>query len=185
MIFKSNTNQKKVLIGNRVPRDYFITKGAGESDIQVHAGSYHLALKDANIEAFNIMTYSSILPSIAREIPRPTGMVHGSVMETIMAASNSTKGKRATAAIIFGWLYDKKTGQKYGGLVCEYNGSLSEQKAGESLRASLDELYFNGFSEQYDLRDIKLTTNSFVPKKKYGTALVALCFVNYEVPVLK
>lgn len=176
---------KNILIGNRVPRDYFITKGSGESNIQVHAGSYHLALKAADIEAFNIMTYSSILPAIAREIQRPSGMVHGSVMETIMAVSNMPKGKRATAAIIFGWLYDKKTGKKYGGLVCEYNGSLTEKKAGESLRASLDELYFNGFSEQYEIRDIKLTTNSFVPRKKYGTALVALCFVNYEVPVLK
>ncbi len=185
---KTNTNTRKtntILIGNRIPKDYFITKGKGESNIQIHAGSYHLALKDANIEAFNIMTYSSILPGIAREIKRPENMIHGSVMETIMATANTTKGKRATAAIIFGWLYDKKTKKKYGGLVCEYNGDFTEKRAGDSLRASLNELYTNGFSEKYDLKDIKLTTSTYVPKKKYGTALVALCFVNYEVPILK
>jgi len=28
-------------------------------------------------------------------------------------------------------------------------------------------------------------TESVVPKKKYGTALVALCFVNYHYPILR
>ncbi|MCF7867012.1 pyruvoyl-dependent arginine decarboxylase [Candidatus Woesearchaeota archaeon] len=177
---------KKVLnIRNRIPKDYFITKGKGESDIQIHAGSYHLALKEAGVESYNIMTYSSILPGIAREVKKPKNLVHGEVMETIMAASSATKGKRATAAIIFGWLYDKKTKKKFGGLVCEYNGSISEKKAGESLRASLNELYINGFDDKYDLKDINLITNTIVPKKKYGTALVAICFVNFVIPLDK
>ena len=36
-----------ILVGNRIPKDYFVTSGIGESDITVHAGSYHLALKSA------------------------------------------------------------------------------------------------------------------------------------------
>lgn len=175
---------KKFLIGMRVPKDYFKTTGVGESDIQVHAGSYHLALKQAGIERFNIMSYSSIMPGIANEISKPENLEHGAVMETITAVASTTKGKRATAGIIYGWLYDKVTGQRYGGLVCEYNGNLSEAEVGKSLKMSLDELYFNGFSEHYDLREINLTTKSVVPKKKYGTALVAICFVNYEVPLV-
>ncbi len=63
--------QKNLVVGNRIPRDYFVTTGSGESDITVHAGSYHLALKSAGIEMANIMTYSSILPGIANEIPKP------------------------------------------------------------------------------------------------------------------
>ena len=175
----------KVLIGNRIPKDYFVAKGAGESDIQIHAGSYHLAMKQAGIETYNIMTYSSILPGIAREVRPPKKIVHGSVMETIMAAAHSSRGKRATAGIIYGWLYDKKTGKKYGGLVCEQNGNFSEKQIGKNLRASLDELYYNGFSENFHLKEITLLTKTFIPKKKHGTALVALCFVNYEVPILK
>lgn len=180
---ENNEKEKRVLIGMRVPKDYFKTTGVGESDIQIHAGSYHLALKEAGIERFNIMSYSSILPGIAKEISRPENLEHGAVLESITAVASTTKGKRATAGIIYGWLYDKKTGLKYGGLVCEYNGNLSEKEVGKSLRMSLDELYFNGFSEQYELKEINLTTKSIVPKKKYGTALVAICFVNYEVPV--
>jgi arginine decarboxylase len=177
--------KKTTLIGNRVPKDYFVTSGSGESDIQVHAGSYHLALKEAGIEAFNIICYSSIMPAIATEIKKPAGLVHGCVMETISAVSSTTKGKRATAAIIYGWLYDRKTKKKYGGLVCEYNGNFTEEKAEKSLRASLQELYTNGFEEQFTLQNITIHKKSCVPKKKFGTALVAVCFVNYEVPILE
>ncbi|MBU0615864.1 MAG: pyruvoyl-dependent arginine decarboxylase [Nanoarchaeota archaeon] len=176
-------NSGEVLIGCRIPKDFFITKGSGESDITIHAGSYHLALKAAGIEMCNIMTYSSILPKIANEVKRPLKIMHGSVMETIMAVSNCKKGERATVGIIFGWLYDKKTDEKYGGLVCEYNGNLTEKEAGEQLHQSLNELYTNGFSDDYEIKDINLNMESFVPKKEFGTALVALCFTNYVVPL--
>jgi arginine decarboxylase len=185
-IFRKKTNEnKKILIGMRVPRDYFKTTGVGESDIQIHAGSMHLAMKEAGIEQYNMMSYSSILPGIAREVPKPSNIVHGAVVETITAMSSTTKGKRATAGIIFGWLYHKKTGVRYGGLVCEYNGPMTVEEVGKSLRMSLDELYFNGFSEDYELKEINLTTRTVVPKKKFGTALVSICFINYEVPVIE
>lgn len=178
-------SSKKILLGQRIPRDYFITRGKGESDIAVHAGSYHLALRDAGIEMFNIMTYSSIMPAEAREVEKPENFTHGSVLESIMAVADSPRGSRATAGIIYGWLYDYETGTRYGGLVCEYHGEESEQEAGESLHASLNELYTNGYSERYSLKDIRLITNSFVPEKKFGTALVAICFTNHLYPVIK
>lgn len=175
--------KEKVLIGQRVPRDFFITTGSGQSDITVHAGSYHLALKDAGIEMCNIMTYSSILPSVAREIPYQDS-VHGSVMESICAVATCEKGERATASIIFGWLYDRTSGEKYGGLVCEYNGSKSVEEAEAELRESLQELYTNGFDERFEIREIVVNSKSVTPEKKFGTALVAICFVNYLVPVV-
>ncbi len=180
---QEQVQENALLLGNRIPRDFFIGVGRGESDITIHAGSYHLALKDAGIECYNILTYSSILPGIAREVKKPEHYVHGSVAETIMAAANSTKGIRATAGIIFGWLYDKATGRKYGGLVCEYNGQETEEEASNSLGASLKELYVNGFAEEYELGEIQLITKSFIPQKKFGTALVALVFTNYVCPV--
>ena len=176
---------ESVVIGNRIPKEFFIVKGTGESDIAVHAGSYHLALKKAGIESYNIITYSSILPKIATEIPKPSHLVHGSVMETIMATGHFDKGVHGTAGIIFGWLYNKQSNEKYGGLVCEYSGSIREKEMGVQLNASLLELYTNGFSEAYDLRDIQLVTESFTPEKTYGTVLVALCFVSYEYPIIK
>lgn len=177
-------DKRNILIGNRIPKDFFETKGQGESDITVHAGSYHLALKSAGIEMANIMTYSSILPKIANKIERPKKIEHGCVIETIMAVANGGKGENVTSGIIYGWLIDKKTGEKYGGLVCEHNGNYTKKEIEKKLRESLNELYINGFDKKYHLKKINLMINSFIPKKKYGTSVVALCFTNYEVPVI-
>lgn len=35
---------RNLLVGNRIPYEFFICSGSGESDITVHAGSFHLAL---------------------------------------------------------------------------------------------------------------------------------------------
>jgi arginine decarboxylase len=177
--------KKKIILGCRIPRDFFVTSGKGESDITIHAGSFHLALKEAGIERFNIINYSSILSSISNRIEQPREQVHGAVLESIMACANAKKGQNATAAIIFGWLFNKTTGQKYGGIVCEYNGHDSKEKAESSLQKSIMELYTNGFSEDFELRDVEIRSESFKPKKKFGTALVSICFVNHEYPVLE
>lgn len=172
-----------IVLGCRIPKDYFTTQGTGESDITIHAGSYHLALKKAGIECYNIMTYSSIMPGIAQEVTKPEGYVHGSVLETIMAVAHAENpGERATAGIIYGWLYDKQTGEKYGGLVCEHNGDYSPEDIESKLRASIGELYENGFSEQYELKEIRVLKESITPKKHYGTALVAIGFTSYVFP---
>lgn len=181
----ANALPKGLVIGNRIPKDYFVTKGTGESDITVHAGSYHLALKQAGIEKANIMTYSSILPAIAKKIPKPESYVHGEVMESIMAVATGSKGEPVTAGIIYGWLRDRATGSIYGGLVCEHNGKYTLPRIEDLLRSSLNELYINGFEEDYALEDIEMITESFVPKKEYGTALVALCFTNYYYPIIR
>lgn len=173
-----------IFFGNRIPKDYFITKGTGESDITIHAWSYHLALKSAWIEIVNVMTYSSILPWIANEISKPNNIVHWEVMESIMAVSTSEKWERATAWITYWRLYDKKTWEKYGWLVCEHNGNYTVTEIKDLLKASLNELYINGFDGKYDIKDIKVITETVVPKKKYWTALVSLCFVNYYYPII-
>ena len=178
--------ETQMVFGNRIPRKFFWTSGIGESDITIHAGSYHLALKEAGIEKYNIMVYSSIMPSIAIQSSKPTKdeIVYGSVMETIMAVSSGERGARLTAGIICGWLYDKVTGKKYGGLVAEYSGNETEEDAKRILRNSLNELYENGFSEDYLINDVRLHTRSFAPKKKYGTAIVAIGFKDYVYPIV-
>jgi arginine decarboxylase len=180
----TNLSQKGFIVGNRIPKDYFVTTGIGESDIAVHAGSYHLALKNAGIEMANIMTYSSILPGTATEITKPDNMSHGEVMESIMAVANGNKGERISAGIIYGWLKERKTGNKYGGLVCEHNGNYDEEELERLLHLSLNELYTNGFEEDYTLEDFQLIKRSFVPLKTFGTVLVALCFTSYFYPIL-
>lgn len=180
-IHATSVSMKGIVIGNRIPKDYFITKGTGESDIAVHAGSYHLALKSAGIDMANIMTYSSILPDIATEIPKPDKINHGEVMECIMAVANGHESERLSAGIIFGWLYQQD--KKYGGLVCENYGNFPMDELEWRLRESLKELYNAGY-QHMELRDTKLIMEGYVPQKRYGTVIVALCFTNYFYPLI-
>ena len=175
---------KNILISNRIPKDFFVARGSGQSDITLHAGSYHLSLKEAGIEQANVMQYSSILPRIAQEVPYKR-IEHGAVLETIMAVSNTENGEICSCGIIYGWLYDKKNNQKFGGLVCEHYGNEPVEEIENRLHLSLQELYINGFDEEYELKDIKLISNSYQPTKKYGTTLVSLCFINYVVPIIE
>jgi len=152
-IEQTQTDRSHLVFGNRIPYESFTTKGAGESDIAIHAGSYHL--------------------------------VHGSVMETIMAVGHFEKDLSGTAGIIYGWLYDKKSQEKFGGLVCEHAGLMTETEIGEQLKASLQELYTNGFSDQYDLKETELIVQQYRTQQKHGTALVVLGFTPDMYPLIR
>lgn len=175
----------RLSVGNRIPKDFFVAGGIGESDLTIHAGSYHLALKDAGIEMCNIMTYSSILPSIANKIPKPNKLTHGSVMESILSVYHVEKEQRGSAGLIYGWLNERETKSRYGGLVCEIGGDYSSDELEQKLKLSLDELYFNGYSENFEIEKIHILTKTIIPKKKFGTCLVGLCFVNYIYPLVE
>lgn len=180
------TNSEKdqhLLLGNRIPHEFFITKGSGESDITIHAGSFHLALCNAGIGMKNIICYSSVLPAEARQIAMPETMKQGDVMEVIMASGHCRKGERITAGMAVAWLYERDSGVKFGGLVCELSGNYPVEEIQEKLNESMHEIYRHGY-EAYRLGDLQVITETFVPHKQYGTALVALCFNNYLVPVL-
>jgi len=170
---------KKVVVGNRIPYEFFTVCGVGESDISTHAGSFHLALADAGIECYNIVNYSSILPRVATEVVKPGKYVHGSVLETIMARVDGVKGQRLTAGIEYGWLVNSNSGKRYGGLVVEYMEHGTEQEAKMTLDVMLNELYDVTDKKKFTLMDRRTIVKSFVPEKKYGTALVALGFVSY------
>ncbi len=68
-----------ILIGNRVPYQYFLSKGYGESNTgggsdPWEASSYDIALTMAGIQNFNMIKYSSILPGEAKELSRSTAL---------------------------------------------------------------------------------------------------------------
>jgi len=175
---------KKVLVvRNRIPLEFFTVSGAGESNITIHAGSYDAAVKDAGIENHNLISYTSILPKEAKQVQKEESYTFGSVAEAITAVSNSTTGRRATAGLIYGWVYHKK--KKIGGLVAEYNEHGTEEVAKKTLRTSIDEMFFirYGKNRDYQLCDVKIVMNSIVPKKKYGTAIAAIVFVSYLYPL--
>jgi arginine decarboxylase len=187
-----------IVIANPIPYEFYRTTGTGQSPYQQHAGSYHDAMRNARVELGNIIAYTSILPSIAKEIPIQQGAArlrHGSELKVIQAAAHVDleKGeKSATAAILYGWLIpkNKRNAKHAGGLVCEYNGAGSEKEAIENLRACLNDLYQKpnpdgySFSKEYKLKVDEPLVARIEPTVRYGTALAALAFVSFVVPVI-
>ena len=168
------------ILRNRIPFEYFLTKGKGSSDLEVHAGSYHLALYDADICNFNIQTYSSILPKTAKKITKEVikTMPFGSELYTIMSCVHGKKGEYISCGIIFGELIDDND-EKIGSLVCEVAGNYDEETVlRKRLVDTLEDLHKRTYSH-YKLGETKLITNSYVSDKEHGTCLVALCFTSF------
>ena len=102
-----------------------------------------------------------------------------------MAVATSEEGSTVTAGIVWGWLRNKVSGARYGGLVCEYSGALSKKEAEKQLSRSLAELYSNGYCDEFLMEETRSAVVSFTPAKRYGTAVAALGFLTYVWPVIE
>ena len=164
---------------NRIPHQYFITKGAGTSEHEIHAGSYHMALFDAGISDFNIQTYSSVLPAAAIEIhPQLIKIPFGSELYTIMSCIHGKENEYISCGIIMGDLFENEN--KIGGLVCEVSGNYEvTNELSNKLKITIDDLHQRTY-HQYELKNLQLITNSLMCDDKYGTCLVAICFVSFQ-----
>lgn len=199
---------KTFILGNRVPYEYFITSGSGESNagsegLPYETGSYDQALTKAGIENANIIEYTSVIPTAAKQVSREEGLNRirwGEVLECIKAQANGEKGKFISSAVMTTDVYDKK-GNFLGGFACEYSGSGTKKEAEKSLEASIDgiierrnfgktnggaKLYKDNITDKgYKYHPGKLFVYEGLDvKEQHGTVLTAICFLSYKYPDL-
>jgi arginine decarboxylase len=200
---------KDLILGNRVPYEYFITSGSGESNVgsdglPYETGSYDEALTKAGIQNANIIEYTSVIPRQAKQISKEEGLKRlqwGEVLECIKAQANGEKGKFISSAVITTDVYDPN-GRFLGGFACEYSGSGNKKQAEKSLEESIDGIIerrnfgkTNGGSKMYK-DNITDKGYKYHPgkifvyegldvKEHHGTVLTSICFVSYRYPVLK
>jgi arginine decarboxylase len=198
-----------MLLGNRIPYEYFITSGNGESDagsegLKYETGSYDAALTKAGIQNCNVIEYTSVIPTDAKLISKKDGLKRikwGEVMECIKAQANGEKGKFISAAVLTTDVYDNKN--KYlGGFALEYSGSGTREEAIKSLSFSLKGLIErrgygdikdkvimfenNKTSKGYIIHPGKIFVyDSLKITKKYGSVFAALCWVSFKFPKIK
>lgn len=122
-----------------VPSKVFLTKGVGKSKDQLT--SFELALRDAGIEPFNLVTVSSIFPPGAKLVSRKEGLKHlnhGQVVFVVMSRIASNEPNRLLAASVgLAKPSDKST---YGYLSEHHAFGQTEKKAAdyaEDLAASM------------------------------------------------
>lgn len=195
-----------IVLGNRIPVEYFVTSGKGEASVgseglPYETGSYDAALNDAGIENANIVKYTSLVPPGCTRIPRSSGLRGlrwGEVLESIMAQANGAKGAHISAAVMVTDIYDKNN-QHLGGFACEYSGRGSRKEALRSLIGSVSEMVKRrGMGNvRGELQEKKKSTTdkgfhvvpaaifeyeSMTVKESHGTVLAALCYTKHMYP---
>jgi arginine decarboxylase len=84
-----------------IPKKAFFTTGTGRHREMLE--SFEMALRDAGIEKFNLVTVSSILPPRCEIIERNEGLkslVPGEIIFTVMSRNSSNEPSRRIAAAI-------------------------------------------------------------------------------------
>ena len=196
-------------LGSKVPYEYFMTAGKGESDagskgLPFETGSYDAALNDAGIEDANIVKYTSVIPTGAKFISKEDGLktiAWGEKLEAIMAQANGSKGETITAGVMTSKVFGKN-GQYLGGFAVEYSGPGNKEQVEQalliSIRGIIERRGYGRLPENAKLRhdnktDLGYTIHpgfKFVYAtmdpitKAHGTALAAICFVSFKVPLL-
>ena len=122
-----------------IPSRVFFTKGVGVH--KEYLTSFELALRDAGIAPFNIVTVSSIYPPGCKRIPRDEGLKlikPGQIIYVVMSRNATNEPNRLIAASI-GCAIPSDT-DHYGYLSEHHSFGENDQKAGdyaEDLAASM------------------------------------------------
>ena len=197
-----------LVLGNRVPYEYFLTKGKGESNagsegLPYETGSYDAALNDAGIQNSNVIEYTSVIPVGAIEISREEGLKRinwGEVLEVIKAQSNGKRGEHISAAVMTTTIIDPN-GNYLGGFACEYSGSGSRKEAEDSLIISISGMIkrrgYGNIKGQAKMYKDNITDTGYRihpgkifyyddidVKEEHGSVFTAICFVSHRYPHL-
>ena len=188
-----------LLIGNRIPYEYFVTMGHNDTDLGPgddpwETGSYDLALMNASIANFNVLKYTSVLPPESREITLDEAKEyfhHGAVVETIMSDQNGNEGDTLCTGVGRIWVRTLD-GSLVGGFAAEYkkryeNQTVPEKEARAAAKEALHTSLMGEVNRRYNVSEYQFSEPTYAidylpVEKKYGTSLVALCWVNYIFP---
>lgn len=84
-----------------VPQRIFLTKGVGVHQEQLT--SFEMALRDAGIAPFNLVTVSSIYPPNCKRVPREEGLTHlkaGEIVHCVMSRNSTNEPNRLIASSV-------------------------------------------------------------------------------------
>lgn len=112
------------------PKKIFFTKGIGRHKERL--ASFELALRDAGIEKFNLVTVSSILPPNCKVVTREKGLLDmhaGEIVHCVLARNETSENNRLVVASI-GCAVPADS-NAYGYLSEHHSFGETDEKAGE------------------------------------------------------
>jgi arginine decarboxylase len=131
-----------------VPKKVFFTCGAGTHKEMLE--SFEMALRDAGIEKFNLVTVSSILPPKCEIIEREEGfklLSPGEIVFTVMSRNSSNEPSRRIAASI-GCAIPKDPKKSFGYLSEHHSYGETERAAGKYAEKLAESMLFTWTKEK-------------------------------------
>jgi arginine decarboxylase len=149
---------------------------------------------NASIENFNVLKYTSVLPPESKEINLSEAREyfhHGAAIETIMSDLNGVQGDTLCTGVGRIWV-NTLDGSLIGGFAAEYkkryeNQTVPEKEARAAAKEALHTSLMGEVNRRYNASEYNFSEPTYAidylsVEKKYGTSLVALCWVNYIFP---
>lgn len=119
------------ILANMIPRKAFMVKGVGVHKDKL--ASFELALRDAGIEKYNLVSVSSILPPNCIIVDREEGLPElkpGAIVHCVLARNQTNEAERLMAAAI-GTAIPVHSKHKYGYISEHHSFGEDEITAGE------------------------------------------------------
>ena len=184
-------------LGTRYPTLAFHTGGSGQADDGIppqpfETFCYDSALKEAKIQDFNVVPYTSVLPPELYGNIVPVEKVeknfkHGAVLEVIMAGNGARIEEHKAIATGVGivWGKDKK-GNFLGGWAAEYVEYFDTYIDDDIAKAHAEMWLTKSMNHELELRDVdkhsefQIFHNYINITQNFAYCLTALGFLNFE-----
>jgi arginine decarboxylase len=155
-----------------IPKKAFFTTGTGRHREMLE--SFEMALRDAGIEKFNLVTVSSILPPGCMVIEKAEGlreMVPGEIVFTVMSRNSSNEpSRRITAAI--GCAIPGHPGKDFGYISEHHSYGESEESAGKYAVELAGEMFFT-WKKEHPLKVNYAARSAEVDEEGNWTTVIA------------
>jgi arginine decarboxylase len=158
-------------MGGLVPKKVFFTSGKGAHHEMLE--SFEMALRDAGIEKYNLVTVSSILPPHCEIISREQGLRElspGSVVFTVMSRNSSNEPSRQISSAIGCAIPDNPC--DFGYLSEHHSYGDNEHIAGRYAECLAEEM-FSSWKNKPPLQCAHITKGAEVDEDGNWTTVIA------------
>ncbi|NYT05202.1 MAG: arginine decarboxylase, pyruvoyl-dependent [Methanomicrobiales archaeon] len=160
-----------------VPKKVFFTSGTGKHAERLT--SFEMALREARIECYNLVTVSSILPPKCQIVSKDEGLkeLHaGSIVFTVMSRLSSNEPSRRVSASVGVAIPEDKDVQ-WGYFAEHHSFGQSKKRAGEYAEQLAFDMY-KSITDKTPAKTLNITESAEVSDEgEWATVIAAAIFL--------
>lgn len=155
-----------------VPKKVFFTSGVGRHSECLE--SFEVALRDAGIEKFNLVTVSSILPPKCKIISREEGLKElqpGEIVFTVLSRNSSNEPNRMVSTAV-GCAIPREP-EKQHGYLSEHHAFGETQEVSGKYAEKLARSMYSTWTKEEPLKVTSVARSALVERESQWTTIVS------------